>query len=229
MLRRDEGDVWLVITQPEHAALSGRLAEQWAVRPEPWRETLLAIYEHDNGHQYLDANGNWNPETGEVIDFRTAPQEQREGIITRGVSRLAQEHPYAALLVATHFRAPSLRDPLFARLQGSVTREQVDASYQIVQACDTLSLAVCFGVERFASLRDTPALRPAGQPLFEAMMRTSDGTTVLDPWPFSLPVVTAHVSARVIPARRYESTGALAEAFHTAALRDITVTFVPAR
>lgn len=66
MLRRDDGAHWLVITQPEHAALSGRLAQAWAVIPAPRAETLLAVYEHDNGHAESDANGHWSPRTGDV-------------------------------------------------------------------------------------------------------------------------------------------------------------------
>ncbi|HEY7910059.1 MAG TPA: DUF3891 family protein [Thermomicrobiales bacterium] len=49
MLRRDDGANWLVMTQPEHAALSGRLAKEWATIPEPRAETLLAAYKHDGG------------------------------------------------------------------------------------------------------------------------------------------------------------------------------------
>lgn len=234
MLRRDDGADWLVITQPEHAALSGRLAQAWATIPPPRAATLLALYEHDNGHSRSDANGHWNPQTGEVQDFRSAPKETQAAIARRGVERLAGESPYAALLVAIHFGEHAAKERLLARLRADPARaadaadERINAGYQLLQACDVLSLAVCLDVERFGSSKETPAFRPAGQPLLDmAFAHRGDGTVGLDPWPFAPERVTARVTARVVPARRYASADALAEAFHNAALRDLSVDFVP--
>jgi uncharacterized protein DUF3891 len=235
MLRRDDGANWLVITQPEHAALSGRLAQVWATIPAPQAETLLAIYEHDNGHAQSDANGHWNPQTGDVQDFRSAPKEIQTAIARRGVERLAVESPYAALLVAIHFGEHAAKDRLLTQLHADPTRavdaatERINAGYQLLQACDALSLAVCLGVGRFGSSKETPAFRPESQPLFDMIFHHHGGRAVgLDPWPFASERVTARVTARVIPARRYTSADALADAFHTAALRDLSADFVPA-
>jgi uncharacterized protein DUF3891 len=237
MLRRDEDDGanWLVITQPEHAALSGRLAQEWAAIPAPRRATLLAVYEHDNGHGLSDANGHWNPQSGEVQDFRSAPKELQAAIARRGVERLAAESPYAALLVAIHFGQQAAKERLLAQLRANpvtaedTTTERINAGYQLLQACDVLSLAVCLGIERFNSSKDTPAFRPAGRPLLDLTFDHRGGGVIgLAPWPFARERVTARVTARVIPARRYPSADALADAFHNAALRDISVGFEPA-
>lgn len=234
MLRWDEGTNWLVITQPEHAALSGRLAQDWATIPTPRAETLLAIYEHDNGHAKSDANGDWDPQTGEVRDFRSTPTERQAAIGRRGVERLAVEYPYAALLVAIHFGEHAAKVQLLTRLRADPTQaadattERINSSYQLLQACDALSLAVCLGVGRFSSSQETPAFRPDGQPLFDmAFYHREGGAIALDPWPFAPERVIARSTARVIPARHYASADALADAFHTAALRDIAVDFVP--
>ncbi len=216
MLRRDDGANWLVITQPEHAALSGRLAQVWATIPAPRAETLLAVYEHDNGHAPSDANGHWNPQTGGVQDFRSAPKEMQAEIARRGVERLAVESPYAALLVAIHFGEHA-------------AKEHINAGYQLLQACDVLSLAVCLGIGQFGSSKDTPAFRPEGQPLLDLTFHHHSNNTVgLNPWPFAPERVTVRITARVVQARRYASADALAEAFHTAPLRDISVDFMPA-
>jgi hypothetical protein len=234
MLRRDDGNEWLVMTQPEHAALSGRLAQEWADMPEPRIETFLAVYEHDNGHGRTDANGHWNPETGEVQDFRSAPQATQAEIAQRGVARLAAAHPYAALLVAIHFGQHEERARLLTELRADptlaayATDGQINAAYQLLQACDVLSLAVCLGVTRFGASKDTPAFRPSGRPLLEMTFHhRRDGSVGLAPWPFAREQVSAHMTARVLPARRFPSADALAEAFHNAPLRDITVDFVP--
>lgn len=235
MLRRNDGANWLVITQPEHAALSGRLAQEWATIPEPRAGTLLAIYEHDNGHAQTDADGHWDPQTGEVRDFRAASKETQAAIARRGVDRLAAESPYAALLVAIHFGERAAKERLLAELRADpataadATTERIDAGYQLLQACDVLSLAVCLGIAQFGASKDTPAFRPAGQPLLEMNFRHhSDGSVGIAPWPFAPDRITARITARVIPARRYPSAGVLADAFHNAALRDITVGFSPA-
>lgn len=235
MLRRDEGAEWLVIRQEEHAALSGRLAQQWAIIPNPIRDTLLAVYEHDNGHARFDANGHWNAESGEVQDFRSAPQATRDEIPRVSIARLAVEHPYAALLVAIHFGQEQAKDELLSRLRNDpttathATPEHIDASYALVQACDALSLAVCLNIENFGGTREVSSLRPPGQSLWDfAFDHRGADIVALDPWPFARREVAAHVTARVIAARRYASADALATAFHGATLRDITVRFVPA-
>lgn len=234
MLRRDDGADWLVMTQPEHAALSGRLAQAWAKIPAPRAETLLAVFEHDNGHAQSDADGHWNPRTGDVQDFRSAPEGTQAEIARRGVERLAMESPYAALLVAIHFGQHVAKERLLARLRADPARaadvatERVNAGYQLLQACDALSLAVCLGIGRFDSSKETPAFRPEGQPLLNlAFHHRGDGTVALDPWPFASARVNARITARVVPARRYQSADALATVFHNATLRDITVDFVP--
>lgn len=234
MLRRDDGANWLVITQPEHAALSGRLAELWATIPTPQDETLLTVSEHDNGHARMDANGGWNPDTGEVWDFRAMPTAIQAAIATRGVERLAAAYPYAALLVAIHFGEHAAKERLLARLRADSARaadasaNRINAGYQLLQACDALSLAVCLGIEGFASTKETPAFRPAGQPLLDMTFSHRGATVALDPWPFASGHVNARITARVLPARRYATANALAEAFHNAVLRDLSVTFEPA-
>jgi hypothetical protein len=235
MLRREDGTNWLVMTQPEHAALSGRLAQEWATIPEPRAETLLAVYEHDNGHAPTDANGHWNPQTGTVQDFRSAPPETQAAIARRGIDRLAMNYRCAALLVAIHFGQQADAERLCAGLRADpataaeATTERINAAYRLLQACDALSLAVCLGIAQYASSKETPAFRPKGQPLLDlSFQHRGDGLVGLAPWPFAHDRVTARMTARVLSARRYESARALVDAFHNTPLRDITVDFVPA-
>ena len=55
---RHDGDDLLLVTQPDHAALSGRIMAAWkgdGLPAHPIRETvLLATREHDNGWLELD-------------------------------------------------------------------------------------------------------------------------------------------------------------------------------
>jgi hypothetical protein len=106
MIRREWEGGFLVFAQPEHARISGVLAEHWGAggfqRPEPWAETLLATQEHDNGWQEWEENPALNAE-GLPAHFTETPLEVNFDIFRRGVSRLYGEgHPYAAALVSRH-------------------------------------------------------------------------------------------------------------------------------
>ena len=148
------------------------------------------------------------------------------------MARLVAETPYAALLVAIHFGQHAARERLRAHLRddpatmADATTERIDAGYQLLQACDALSLAVCLGVRQFADSAQPPAFRPQGQPLLDmTFQHRGDGTVGIAPWPFAAGRVVARITARIIPARRYPSADALAEALHTAALHDIRAIF----
>lgn len=154
----------------------------------------------------------------------------------RGVDRLSREHPFAVLLVAIHFGDLAARERLLAQLHADpataadATNESINTAYQILQACDVLSLAACLESAQFGSSKDTPAFRPEGQPLLDMTFdHRHDGSVGLAPWPFTGDRITARVTSRVLPARRYDSAAVLANAFHNAPLRDITVDFAKGR
>ncbi|MFQ5913924.1 MAG: DUF3891 family protein [Nitrospinota bacterium] len=106
MIRRDwEGD-WLLISQPEHARLSGLLAEHWGsedfFRPEPWQEVRVATFEHDNGWRDWEKRPALNAD-GAPAHFTETPLDVNFDIFRRGVKRLHdQGNPYAAALVSRH-------------------------------------------------------------------------------------------------------------------------------
>ncbi len=106
MIRREwEGD-FVLFTQPEHARISGVLAEHWGsgdfVRPEPWDEVRLAAFEHDNGWREWEEAPTINAD-GLPTHFTDPPPKQNFQIFRKGVDRLYEEgHPYAAALVSRH-------------------------------------------------------------------------------------------------------------------------------
>ena len=95
----------LLITQPDHAALSATIMRGWQSGglPESPRHVavMLAIQAHDNGWQEVDVEPCLDPATGRVLDFVHVPEDVRHAVWRRGVARLEGE-PYAAALVAQH-------------------------------------------------------------------------------------------------------------------------------
>jgi hypothetical protein len=108
MIRRADGESWLLIGQPEHARAAGRMAEAWGAAgftlPEPATEVVLAVREHDNGWEEWEAAPDLNPE-GLPRHFTEMSVAEHLSIWRRGIARLAARSPYAALLVSMHAAA----------------------------------------------------------------------------------------------------------------------------
>jgi hypothetical protein len=120
MLKTSHGDTIWLVHQPDHARVSGYLAAHWGgangftrpghysgcVEPELCREeVVLAIAEHDNGWWEWEASPPIDPADGlpyglaDVSKMYSGEGLQRWRL---GVPRLADEHPYAALLISMH-------------------------------------------------------------------------------------------------------------------------------
>ena len=132
MIRRPEGESWLLITQPDHAALAGQLARAWHgdPAPDPLEATLLAIDEHDNGWREWEAAPTVN-ERGEPRHFSEMAIADHLAIWERGIARLGAISPYAALLVSSHADAlfrhrldPPRDSPAARRLVAAFRRRQ---------------------------------------------------------------------------------------------------------
>lgn len=116
---RIDDSIWLV-HQPDHARVSGYLAAHWGnergfSRPGEFapseapevirREVVRAIAEHDNGWWEWEASPNFDPADGlplGMMDLAHRYPEESLDHWRRGVPRLADKHPYAALLVSMH-------------------------------------------------------------------------------------------------------------------------------
>ncbi len=112
-----DGQVWL-ITQPAHAELAGKMAAHWgneefavpghfAASADPQRlrrEVVLAVAEHDNGWWEWEADPPLSTkdglpqDLGEVLKNPVAGMERWR----LGIPRLAEQHPYASLLIGDH-------------------------------------------------------------------------------------------------------------------------------
>lgn len=105
MIVRPDGDSWLLIRQPDHAALAADILTHWradGVPDRPTRERLLiATREHDAGWTLEDDAPVVDPETGAPWDFIHLPVARRQAVWPRAVEALGDD-AYVAALVAHH-------------------------------------------------------------------------------------------------------------------------------
>jgi hypothetical protein len=155
------GQTRVAITQPDHAALAGRIMEAWRANGLPTSkrrdEILLAVSQHDNGWRETDAGFQLHPETGDIVDFMTVPDDIKRAVWSRGIRRLSHT-PYAAALVAHHAAHVYSRyreDPEWAEFFPEMeairdrlaSRDEVLADYLFLRIGDLASLAFCTGTE----------------------------------------------------------------------------------
>ena len=219
MILRDEGETFLLITQPDHA----RLAEQIvaAVRSEPALESdraaiLMAAREHDNGWSDVDAEPSVEPGTGRPRDFISGPAPLKYEIWLRGITRGAKMNPRVGALIAEHaltvygyrrgtpdwdsfFQSiTAMRDDLLEQIGASTgpPRELFERQYRCVHLGDSLSLQFCSG---WSGPNTTLEYRATLQ----------NRSLVISPDPFDGGTLAFRVLARRIPARRYRDDGDL--------------------
>jgi hypothetical protein len=219
MIVRRDGTDWLIMTQPDHAALAGHLMQAWRADGFPDRPTrarvLRALREHDDGWRETDAAPLIDAE-GNPCDYIHVPLALRQGIWPRTVDALAAGDPYVAALVAQHavtvyrrFHADPAwqdfftqmgqrRDDLVARVltqanagaPGSYDSFLLD--YAMLGTGDLFSQVFCNG------WRDPYLIEG-----YQAILR--DNRLTISPDPFDGATVALDVVARRIPARTYAS------------------------
>ncbi|MCX6607081.1 MAG: DUF3891 family protein [Acidobacteria bacterium] len=116
MLRLETATGWWLVTHPDHARLAGRFADAWGNarfrKPEPRARVLHGIASHDDGWTVRDAypsitrQGKPSAFSVELVGKYSAFEEidlaDYLAVRERAVRIIAEEDPYAGLLIAMH-------------------------------------------------------------------------------------------------------------------------------
>ena len=125
MIRRSDGADFLLISQHDHALLSGELAEhfgnEYFSTPDPRQSALLGVRLHDCGWPLHDDQPTLNS-TGAPLDVFETTREIALKVWTASVERAAAKDPYAGLLVSLHVLSLSV----FATTQTNFEHEKFD-------------------------------------------------------------------------------------------------------
>jgi hypothetical protein len=109
LLVTKRGDGFTFVTQYEHGALAGELAERWgngrfAAPASPLGEALtIAAAHHDDGWRELDDRPAFNPAAGRPAHFLELPLETTVPPYGRGVDSVYERDPLAGALVGMHW------------------------------------------------------------------------------------------------------------------------------
>ena len=118
MIRHRLGDDFVLITQNDHAQLSGRLAERVGNKlfaaPTPYHETVDGVALHDCGWPLHDDKPTLNAQ-GQPLHVLESPMSVAVRVWGESVRRASEKNPYSGLLVSLHVLALSslaqTRDP----------------------------------------------------------------------------------------------------------------------
>ena len=208
MLHRRAGGELVLVGQPAHALVAGRLARAWAEPFAPREDVCLAAEQHDVGWTDWELAPELDPGTGLPYTFADLPVPRRLALWTGAAERLVPQSRYAALLVSLHgtllverFPPPAEHSPAAerflarerafqARLRASLRVDpgEVARNRELVFVWDALSLALVHGVTDERTAAGHTLAAEGGDP----------GRVRVAPWPFRAPEVTVAFEGRVV-------------------------------
>ena len=238
MIRREiqfsgEPTHWWLVSQVEHARLSGLLADQCTSHlPESVRSQLLqAIVHHDDGWAAWDANPQLD-ENGRPISFRELPLEMSLPIWSASIEAAAEIDCFTAWVVAGHFLAllrnsdkeatrvsgewradfQSRSDEWFAEWQmanpAKHTENLATEGLRWLQLFDVMSLWLCSACpgegEQVTAVPETYHIWEGEQ--LETKLSYASACPCIEPWLFAGSSMFAEAEGWIVPIHEYAST-----------------------
>jgi hypothetical protein len=229
-----------LISQVEHARLSGMLVERWGRPPfeslQPRDELIKAIYHHDDGWADWERTAGIDAESGRPLDFTEMPLVESLAIWRDSIASAGQHGSLAAYVVSAHFcallrrfsarwkKGPGQTGIAESFLAG---QEQQHAAWlreltKKTHPDETVDLAAsalkCLQAFDALSLWLCCSQRPAPE-TFElpgappvTFRSGADFEVVASPWPFLSDGFDLEILGKSVPAMKYDSPAALATA-----------------
>lgn len=233
----------LCIHQTSHALMAEQFCRHWGnadfAHPLPYAATMLAISQHDNGWYEWELHPRLRAD-GYPMDFihDTEPLGKVQ-LWRRGVNRIYEQHPYAALLVGHHaallygYDLPNLSGELHAAVAEFIADQQmlldivrhayandtcyrafltdaaIDANTRLLQFGDRASLQVLMPWAAAQQLANCPVTL---QERIALTMRYTAQEITFAPWPFGVDQFTVEIHGKLLSERHFVNE----EAYHVA-------------
>jgi len=230
----DGGESWVLLSQVEHARVSGELAECWA-SPElvPRDEIVGTLFHHDDGWADWERQPGVDVESGRPIAFTEMPDDAKYAIWRASVERTRALGALQGAIVAWHFielprgtnrwqetagdlgaAAESFIKEYSALADGWLTewlaedtantKEAARRALEWLQMFDVVSLWLCMAESRESR---TIGLPGGANMVFNPK---SLSQICVKPWPFREDRVRLEIEGRRVPVRRYADAADLA-------------------
>lgn len=242
MIRRSLGTQnWALISQVEHARLSGTLAGAWGREPfaplVPRNEIIAAVTHHDDGWSAWEVAPKVSAETGRPLDFMETPLTDSLAIWRESIRRAANIGPLATYMISGHFSALLERFP--TRWQSDATLEPLAHNFLSEQSDERQSALAKWTKSSAGAAGPAAAERAvAWLQMFDLLslwlcvaernekevFHTPDGKELalspargaydvqVSPWPFREQVLNLEVVGRSVAADRYANSSDLVTA-----------------
>lgn len=246
-----------IVTQVDHAAAAGALAEQWsrpdAIAASVWPRFVNAVRRHDDGWRPADAHPALDPRD-RPFGFKALPTPKHLAIWRRGLSLLRNADPYVGLLASLHARWLYTNIAIVSAAHQAhgvaflaQLDQQIDTAIAELSTSDEPAMRAAVEPEtlalsrRLLTLLDAISLRIAGGLSFQEMhekvafgseavdltVQASDGEMQFAPWPFRGEAFTLHLPARRVPDQPYASPVHAAAAMASTAVETVSVAVRP--
>jgi hypothetical protein len=190
MIIREREDSFIMITQHDHAKISGVIAQHWKDEyfkgEERKAEVILGIYEHDCGWIEADSAPLWNSHQQKPYTFMDYPLEAKVTFYKKGIDEVEKMSKYASLLCSAHYASflqyeedpigiKFIEDESTRRLHllkqcgifGKMAKEKLFHHHlSILKWCDNLSLYICLNEPSAKKENEDPFFRNGISPTF---------------------------------------------------------------
>ncbi len=165
MIIRDESTHFIMITQKDHAAVSGDMAAAWnrkyLASLKRVEDMITSVYNHDKAWEEIDAAPFYNDAKNRPFSFIDFPARPKLIHYKHGIDLVESENFYAGLLNSLHYcslvdsknssgksfleneklRQKRIKDKL--GMTGIEHTADIEDHFQLLQLCDSLSLFIC--------------------------------------------------------------------------------------
>lgn len=167
MIIREREHSFIMITQHDHAKISGEIARKWKEKffegIDRKEEAVLGIFEHDRSWIEPDAAPLWNRKKEKPYSFMDYPLDLKVQFYKKGIDEVEKMDHYASLLCSLHYVSflQYEEDPIGTDfVENEITRQlhllkncgilgnmgmekQLQYHLSILKFCDNLSLYIC--------------------------------------------------------------------------------------
>jgi hypothetical protein len=167
MIIREREHSFIMITQHDHAKISGEMAQNWKDEyfkgDDRKKEVVLGIYEHDRGWIEPDSAPLWNQNQQKPYSFMDYPLEEKVTFYKKGIDEVEKMSNYASLLCSAHYASflqyeedpigiKFIEEEATRRLRllkqcgvlGKIAKERLFQHHlSLLKWCDNLSLYIC--------------------------------------------------------------------------------------